>query len=136
LRYRDGREFALASGWTPPSACCAPPPRSAIAGSPPGGRWTLGMDGAALQCNPGARAMISHHALLYADLADPLALLRADRKETTALSDFWTYARASATGGVPPGRQGDSGNQPAATAYSALDGSLAGNGQRADHRGL
>jgi demethylspheroidene O-methyltransferase len=91
-----------------------------IAESLPGGRWTLGMDGAALQCNPGARAMIRHHALLYADLADPLALLRADRKEPTALSDFWTYARASATGGVPPGRQGDSGNQPAATAYSAL----------------
>lgn len=91
-----------------------------IAESLPGGRWTLGMDGAALQCNPGARAMIRHHALLYADLADPLALLRADRKEPTALSDFWTYARASATGNVPPGRQGDADNAPAAATYSAL----------------
>lgn len=91
-----------------------------IAESLPGGRWTLGMDGAALQCNPGARAMIRHHALLYADLADPLALLRADRKQPTALSDFWTYARASATGNVPPGRQGDADNAPAAATYSAL----------------
>ena len=91
-----------------------------IAETLPGERWTLGMDGAALQCNPGARAMIRHHALLYADLADPLALLRADRKEPTALSEFWTYARASATGMVPPGRRGDADNAPAATAYSAL----------------
>ncbi|MEI6642158.1 MAG: methyltransferase [Novosphingobium sp.] len=91
-----------------------------IAESLPGGRWTLGMDGAALQCNPGALAMIRHHALLYRDLADPLALLRADRQEPTALSDFWTYARASATGAVPPGKQGAADNEPAAAAYSAL----------------
>ena len=68
-----------------------------IAESLPGGRWTLGMDGAALQCNPGARAMIRHHALLYADLADPLALLRKDRAESTALSRFWSYAGAEKT---------------------------------------
>jgi len=91
-----------------------------IAETLPGGRWTLGMDGAALQCNPGALAMIRHHALLYRDLADPLALLRADRQTPTALSDFWTYARASATGAVPPGKQGDADNEPAAAAYSAL----------------
>ncbi len=93
-----------------------------LAESIPGGRWALGTEGAALQCNAGALAMIRHHALLYADLADPLALLRADRQTPTALSDFWTYARASATGGVPPGRQDDreEANKPAATAYSAL----------------
>lgn len=84
--------------------------------------WMLGGEGAALLGNPGALAMIRHHALLYADLADPLALLRADRQTPTALSDFWTYARASATGNVPPGRLDDSqkANKPAATAYSAL----------------
>ena len=91
-----------------------------IAESLPAGRWMLGTEGAALQCNPGALAMIRHHALLYRDLADPLALLRADRQTPTALSDFWTYARASATGTVPPGKQGDTGNEPAAAAYSAL----------------
>ena len=84
--------------------------------------WTLGAEGAALMGNPGALAMVRHHALLYADLADPLALLRADRQTPTALSDFWTYARASATGGIPPGRQdqGAESNKPSATAYSAL----------------
>ena len=60
------------------------------------GWWTLGQQGAALCGNPGAQAMIRHHRLLYADLADPLALLRADREEDTALSKFWRYA-ASAT---------------------------------------
>jgi len=84
--------------------------------------WTLGGEGAALLGNPGALAMIHHHALLYGDLADPLALLRADRQKSTALSEFWTYARASATGGVPPGREDGKreANKPAAAAYSAL----------------
>ena len=58
------------------------------------GRWMLGEQGAALHSNPGARAMIRHHALLYADLADPLELLRKDRSEPTALSQFWSYAGA------------------------------------------
>lgn len=56
------------------------------------GHWMLGQQGAALHANPGAQAMIRHHRLLYADLADPLALLRDDRRGATALSDFWRYA--------------------------------------------
>ena len=56
--------------------------------------WMLGKHGAALQANPGAVAMIRHHRLLYADLADPLALLRADRQEATQLSRFWAYEGA------------------------------------------
>ena len=59
------------------------------------GRWMLGQQGAALQANPGALAMVRHHALLYADLADPVALLRRDRTEPTALSQFWHYAAAA-----------------------------------------
>ncbi len=55
------------------------------------GWWMLGQQGAALQGNAGAQAMIRHHKLLYADLADPLALLRADRKSETQLSRFWHY---------------------------------------------
>ena len=55
------------------------------------GWWMLGQQGAALQANPGALAMVRHHALLYADLAHPLALLRANRQEPTALSRFWHY---------------------------------------------
>jgi demethylspheroidene O-methyltransferase len=41
------------------------------------GWWMLGQRGAALQANPGALAMVRHHTLLYADLADPVALLCA-----------------------------------------------------------
>ena len=56
------------------------------------GWWMLGRHGAALHGNEGALAMIRHHRLLYADLADPLALLRADRVNSTELSRFWGYA--------------------------------------------
>lgn len=63
---------------------------------PQPGWWTLGEGGAPLAANPGAMAMIRHHALLYRDLADPLALLKQDRREPTALSGFWTYVGGSA----------------------------------------
>ncbi|XUU61790.1 methyltransferase [Erythrobacter sp. HA6-11] len=56
------------------------------------GHWMLGEEGASLLNNAGARAMIVHHKLLYQDLADPLALLRDDRANETALSRFWSYA--------------------------------------------
>lgn len=58
------------------------------------GQWMLGEQGAVFASNPGVQAMVRHHRLLYADLADPLALLRADRREATDLSRFWTYAGA------------------------------------------
>jgi demethylspheroidene O-methyltransferase len=67
--------------------------------SPQPGLWTLGEAGAPLSANPGALAMIRHHALLYRDLADPVALLRQDRATETALSSFWSYAsKAGAEG--------------------------------------
>jgi demethylspheroidene O-methyltransferase len=74
-----------------------------IAESPQVGLWTLGEAGAPLSANQGAMAMIRHHHLLYADLADPLALLAGDRREETHLSAYWTYAskddsKAGATG--------------------------------------
>lgn len=56
--------------------------------------WMLGEQGAVLAADAGAQAMIRHHRLLYADLADPVALLRADRKEPTQLSRYWSYAGA------------------------------------------
>lgn len=62
---------------------------------PQPGWWTLGAGGAPLAANPGAMAMIRHHALLYRDLADPLNLLKQDRRQQTALSAFWTYAGRS-----------------------------------------
>ena len=60
--------------------------------------WMLGREGAGLINNAGARAMIRHHSLLYQDLADPLALLRADRASPTRLSEFWRYAASADAG--------------------------------------
>jgi demethylspheroidene O-methyltransferase len=46
--------------------------------------------------NAAITAMVEHHALLYADLADPVALLRS-RSQATALAHYWPYA-----GGATP----------------------------------
>ena len=56
--------------------------------------WMLGEAGAVLAADEGAQAMVRHHRLLYQDLADPMDLLRKDRKEPTELSRFWSYAGA------------------------------------------
>jgi demethylspheroidene O-methyltransferase len=68
------------------------------------GRYALGQQGAALLGAPGVAAMIEHHQLLYADLADPLALLRRGGGGG-ALAGYWPYAS---------GREGE------AAPYSAL----------------
>jgi demethylspheroidene O-methyltransferase len=52
------------------------------------GAWTLGQLGAAMIGNDGIAAMVEHHAMLYADLADPVAMLRRPRGGN-ALSDYW-----------------------------------------------
>jgi demethylspheroidene O-methyltransferase len=57
------------------------------------GDWGLGAHGAALLGNPGIAAMVRHHAMLYADLADPVGLLR-DRS-ATELSRYWAYATSA-----------------------------------------
>lgn len=53
--------------------------------------WGLGGLGAALANNPGVQAMVRHHAMLYADLRDPLALLRGEAGDT-AIGGYWPYA--------------------------------------------
>lgn len=58
-------------------------------------RWWLGAKGAALLGNAGALAMIEHHAVLYRDLVDPVALLRSPRG-STELARYWPYATANA----------------------------------------
>ncbi|MGC6399084.1 methyltransferase [Sphingomonas sp. FW199] len=65
---------------------------------PQPGLWVLGEEGAPLSANAGAMAMIRHHRILYRDLADPMALLRADRTKETALSAFWSYAAKDGAG--------------------------------------
>jgi demethylspheroidene O-methyltransferase len=61
----------------------------------PDGRYGLGHLGAALLGNPALPPMIAHHAMLYADLADPVALLRG-QGETRKLADFWAYGAGDA----------------------------------------
>lgn len=53
-------------------------------------RYCLGPRGAAIAGNPGVLSMIEHHALLYKDLEDPVALLRGDKRDTE-LSRYWSY---------------------------------------------
>ncbi|MDT8280661.1 MAG: methyltransferase [Erythrobacter sp.] len=65
-----------------------------LAEEPVPDHWMLAEQGVIFAANPGVQAMVRHHRLLYADLADPIALLRQDRREPTALSQFWTYAGA------------------------------------------
>jgi demethylspheroidene O-methyltransferase len=58
-----------------------------------GGVYGLGPLGAAIVADPGIAAMVKHHAHLYADLTDPVALLRGEA-DGTALSKYWGYALA------------------------------------------
>ena len=55
-------------------------------------RFALGADGAALLGNPGVAEMIAHHRFLYADLVDPVALLRAPGG---SLAGYWAYAEGA-----------------------------------------
>lgn len=54
------------------------------------GWWVLGGAGAIIAGAPGVCAMIAHHRHLYADLADPLELLRG-RREGAEIDGFWGY---------------------------------------------
>lgn len=54
------------------------------------GCYGLGDLGAALIGNPSVAAMVGHHAALYADLADPVSLLR--ERSGARLARFWPYA--------------------------------------------
>ncbi len=65
-----------------------------------GGRYGLGKLGAPMVGNEAVTAMVEHHAVLYADLRDPLALLRGEG-EAPALSRYWAYAEAEAPGLLP-----------------------------------
>ncbi len=64
------------------------------------GTFGLGPLGAAMVGNAGISAMVEHHALLYADLADPLSLLREPRGGT-ALNRYWAYCGTDAPTELP-----------------------------------
>jgi demethylspheroidene O-methyltransferase len=55
------------------------------------GRYGLGSLGAALLGNPGVLSMIEHHAMLYSDLKDPVALLHGTAAPRQ-LAAYWAYA--------------------------------------------
>jgi demethylspheroidene O-methyltransferase len=65
-----------------------------------GGRYGLGKLGAPMVGNESIAAMVEHHSVLYADLRDPLALLRG-QGEAPALSRYWSYAESKAPGELP-----------------------------------
>ena len=54
------------------------------------GRYMLGPQGASLHGSPGVAEMIEHHALLYADMVDPVALLRRGGGGGQ-LATYWAY---------------------------------------------
>jgi len=59
------------------------------------GRYGLGSLGAALVGNPAVGAMVEHNRLLYADLHDPVGLLRGEQQQTE-LGKYWTYTDSPA----------------------------------------
>ena len=69
-----------------------------------GDRYALDDLGASMIGNPSVAAFIAHHALLYDDLRDPVALLRGQTQ--TRLSQFWPYAgdrpRTASDAQAPP----------------------------------
>ncbi len=63
--------------------------------------YGLGKLGAPMAGNTAIAALVEHHAVLYADLQDPVALLRGTGA-SPALSKYWAYATASAPGALSP----------------------------------
>ncbi|MEM9145153.1 MAG: methyltransferase [Pseudomonadota bacterium] len=98
---RSMAEIAAATGLAP-----APAERlMAAAGSlglvaRTGDRWRLGQLGAALLGAPGVIEMVRHHALLYRDLADPVALLRGETEPE--LARYWGYVGGHRTHALAP----------------------------------
>jgi demethylspheroidene O-methyltransferase len=68
----------------------------------PGGGYGLGKLGAPMVGNAAIAALVEHHAVLYADLRDPVALLRGTGA-SPALSRYWAYATAAAPAALAPG---------------------------------
>jgi len=64
------------------------------------GRFGLGPLGSAMVGNPGVAAMVEHHTMFYADLRDPVGLLRGERRDTE-LAKYWAYSRADSPSSLP-----------------------------------
>ncbi len=67
---------------------------------PQGLRYGLGKLGAPMVANGAVAAMVEHHAVLYGDLTDPVALLKGGT--APALSRYWAYASSATPGALLP----------------------------------
>jgi demethylspheroidene O-methyltransferase len=74
------------------------------------GRYGLGELGAPMVDNAAVSAMVKHHSALYADLSDPVALLRGE-STSRRLASQWAYAGLDHPGGL---------NDAGVSSYSAL----------------
>ena len=99
-------ELSQATGLTPPMTerlCAAAAALELLDARDDG--YALGRLGAPLVANEGLAAMIEHHATLYADLTDPVTLLRGRGRSTMA--GYWPYAAVDAAepvASLPPER--------------------------------
>ncbi|MES2974285.1 MAG: methyltransferase [Pseudomonadota bacterium] len=66
------------------------------------GRYGLGVLGAPMVGNAALAAMVEHHTALYADLADPVALLRGEAGPAR-LAAYWPYALNTEAGQAQQG---------------------------------
>lgn len=66
-------------------------------------RFGLGPLGAALVGNAAVSEMVRHHAMLYSDLADPVALLRRESGQTE-LARYWSYSGAGQPAALAQGQ--------------------------------
>ena len=64
-----------------------------------GDRFGLGPLGAAMVGNDALAAMVAHHKVFYADMQDPVALLR-NGGAGSGLAGYWPYAKSTAPGGL------------------------------------
>ncbi|MGB0498525.1 MAG: methyltransferase [Rubricella sp.] len=63
------------------------------------GRYRLSQIGAALLGAPGVVEMVRHHRDFYADISDPVALLRGEAE--TVMSRYWGYVGGASTHDIP-----------------------------------
>lgn len=63
------------------------------------GAFGPGVLGAPLLTDPGIAAMIEHHSLLYDDLRDPVALVKAEAP-SGRMAQYWTYANTAQPGAL------------------------------------
>jgi demethylspheroidene O-methyltransferase len=65
------------------------------------GRYGLGALGAPVAAHGGIRAMIEHHAVLYHDMQDPVALLR-DQVSDGQMAAYWPYSAIDVADDLKP----------------------------------